>query len=179
LNPTIDDKRHKLLGILTKQRINSELKKVEYNVPGVSFDLIYKELDCDDDELQLITSELYSSDEIVYYKADNVVGLFAKKKGKTAFSNNKYKRRISDRKKERVKFILPILAFVMSLASLYFSNITNILNSKFESENKELKDKIDTLEIQVNKLKLDVYNNPKEYRNKDTSNVVLKNFEKN
>jgi hypothetical protein len=67
----------------------------------------------------------------------------------------------------------------MSLASLYFSNITNILNSKFESENKELKDKIDTLEIQVNKLKLDVYNNPKEYRNKDTSNVVLKNFEKN
>lgn len=175
----IDDKRHKLLGLLTKQRNDLELKKAEYNALGVPFDKIYKELDCDEDELQLITSELYTSDEIGYHDAHNIIGLFAKKNGKTAFSNNKYKRRISDRKKERVKFILPILALAISLASLYFSNITNIRKSTFESENKELKDKIDTLEIQVNKLKLDVYNNPNEYKNKDTSYVDLKNVGKN
>ena len=175
----IDYKRHKLLGLLTKQRNDLELKKAEYNALGVPFDKIYKELDCDEDELQLITSELYTSDEIGYHDAHNIIGLFAKKNGKTAFSNNKYKRRISDRKKERVKFILPILAFVISLASLYFSNITNIRKSTFESENKELKDKIDRLEIQVNKLKLDVYNNPNEYNNKDTSYVDLKNVGQN
>ncbi len=170
----IDTKRHKLLGILTKQRNDLELKKAEYNALGVPFDKIYKKLDCDEDELKLITSELYTSDEIGYHDAHNIVGLYAKKNGKTAFSNKKYKRRISERKKERVKFILPILAFAISLASLYFSNITNIRKSKFESENKELKDKIDTLELRVNKLKLDVYNNPNEYKNTDSLNVEKK-----
>ena len=175
----IDDKRHKLLGLLTKQRNDLELNKAEYNAFGVSFDKIFKELDCDEDELQLITSELYTSDEIGYHNQYNIIGLFVTKNGKTAFSNEKYKRRISDQKKERVKFILPILAFVISLASLYFSNITNIRKSTFDTENKELKDKIYTLEIQVNKLKLDVYNNQNEYKNKDTSFVDLKNVGKN
>lgn len=56
----IDYKRHKLIGILTKQRKDLELKKAEYNALGVPFNKIYKELDCDEDELHSITSDLYT-----------------------------------------------------------------------------------------------------------------------
>ena len=169
----IDDKRHKLLGLLTKQRNDLELKKAKDNSLGVPFNKIYKELDCNEYELQLITSELYTSDEIGYHDAHNIVGLFAKKNGKTAYANKKYKRRISDRKKERVKFILLILAFIISLASLYFSNMANIRKSTFDTENKELKNKIDTLEFQVKELKNDLKTHPNVYKNNNPLGVSL------
>ena len=167
----IDTKRHKLLGILTKQRKDLELKKAEYNALGVPFDKIYKELDCDEDELQSITSELYTSEEIGYHDAHNIVGLFVKDKGVTAFANKKYSNRIVERRKERVKFILPILAILISSASLYFSKFANIDEKQFDKVNREMQMKIDTLELQVNKLKLKSYNNLNEYKNTDSLTV--------
>lgn len=167
----IDTKRHKLLGILTKQRKDLELKKAEYNALGVPFEKLYNELDCDEDELHSITSELYTSEEIGYHDAHNIVGLFAKDKGVTAFANKKYSNRIVERRKERVKFILPILAILISSTSLYFSNFANIDEKQFYKVNKEMQMKIDTLELQVSKLKLKSYNNLNEYKNTDSLSV--------
>ena len=167
----IDTKRHKLLGILTEQRKNVELKKEGYNALGVTFEHIYSGIDCDKDELHSITSELYTSEEIGYHDAHNIVGLFAKDKGVTAFANKKYGNRIVERRKERVKFILPILAILISSASLYFSKFANIDEKQFDKVNKEMQMKIDTLEFQVNKLQLKSYNNLNEYKNTDSLNV--------
>jgi hypothetical protein len=170
----IDTKRHKLLGILTEQRKNVELKKEGYNALGVTFENIYSGIDCDKDELHSITSELYTSEEIGYHDAHNIVGLFAKDKGVTAFANKKYSNRIVERRKERVKFILPILAILISSASLYFSKFANIDEKQFDKVNKEMQMKIDTLELQVNRLKLKSYNNLNEYKNTDSLNVGKK-----
>jgi len=167
----IDTKRHKLLGILTEQRKNVELKKEGYNTLGVAFENIYSGIDCDKDELHSITSELYTSDEIGYHDAYNIVGLFAKDNGVTAFANKKYNNRIIERRKERVKFILPILAILISSASLYFSKFANIDEKQFDKVNKEMQKKIDTLELQVNKLKIKSYNNLNENNDTDSLNV--------
>tara|TARA_R110000868_G_scaffold409990_1_gene696807 strand:- start:177 stop:695 length:519 start_codon:yes stop_codon:yes gene_type:complete len=167
----IDTKRHKLLGILTEQRKNVELKKEGYNALGVTFENIYSGIDCDKDELHSIISELYTSEEIGYHDAHNIIGLFAKDKGVTAFANKKYINRIVERRKERVKFILPILAILISSASLYFSKFANIDEKQFDKVNKEMQMRIDTLELQVNKLKLKSYNNLNEYKNNDSLNV--------
>ena len=167
----IDTKRHKLLGILTEQRKNVELKKEGYNALGVTFENIYSVIDCDKDELHSITSELYTSEEIGYHDAHNIVGLFAKDKGVTSFANKKYNNRIIERRKEHIKFILPILAILISSASLYFSKFVNIDEKQFDKVNKEMQKKIDTLELQVNKLKLKSYNNLNENKNKDSLKV--------
>jgi hypothetical protein len=170
----IDTKRHKLLGILTEQRKNVELKKEGYNALGVTFENIYSGIDCDKDELHSITSELYTSEEIGYHDAHNIVGLFAKDKGVTAFANKKYNNRIIERRKERIKFILPILAILISSASLYFSKFANIDEKQFDKVNKETQRKIDTLELQVNKLILKSYNNLNENNDMDSLNVEKK-----
>ena len=154
----IDDKRHKLLGLLTKQRKYLELKKAEYNALGVPFDKIYKELDCSEDELHSITSDLYTSEEIGYHDAYNIVGLFAKDKGVTAFSNKKYHNRVIERRKERVKFfvqtIVPILALVVAILSLSlkFDNLKMQSDKELQKlEYKLLKQKkrIDSMETSL------------------------------
>lgn len=167
----IDAKRHKLLGMLYKQRKDVELQKAENNILGISFGKIYEGLECDEDELHLITSDLFSSGEIEYHDAYNIIGLFAKGKGVTSFVNEKYLKRIKERKKERVKFVLPIIAVLISLASLFFSKITNNnVQSKFDTKAKEIRSEIDILKFQVDKLKKQVYYNPKRNENKDSLN---------
>lgn len=157
----LDTKRHKLLGILTKQRKDLELKKSEYNAFGVPFDKIYKKLDCDEDELHSITSDLYTSQEIGYHDAQNIVGLFAKDKGVTAFANKKYHNRVIERRKERVKFFvqiaIPILALVVAILSLSlkFDNLKKQSDKELQKlEDKLLKQKmrIDSMEINLKKI---------------------------
>lgn len=151
----VDSQRHKLLGILTKQRKNLELKKAEYNALGVPFDRIYKELDCNEDELHSITSDLYTSDEIGYHDAYNIIGIFAKENGVTAFVNKKYYYRVLDRRKERIKFfvqtVIPILALLVAILSLTakFENLKIQSDREIEKlENKLIKQKkqIDSIE---------------------------------
>ncbi|MDN3722749.1 hypothetical protein QRD02_00015 [Aequorivita sp. SDUM287046] len=152
----IDAKRHKLLGILSKQANDLDLNKAEYNALGVSFERILYELNCNEDELQLITSDLYTSDEIGYHNAYEIVGLFAKEKGMTAFANKKYRERIYERRKEFIKFlvqtIIPILALIVAILSLSlkFEN----LKLQSDKELQELKDKLNKQENQLNQLEL-------------------------
>ena len=148
----IDAKRHKLLGILSKQRNDLDLNKAEYNALGVPFERIFKELNCDEDELKLITSELYTSDEIGYHDAYNIVGLFTKDNGATAFANKKYWKRILERRKERIKFfvqtVIPILALIIAILSLS----VKFDNLKLQSD-KELEKLKTNLKEQENRLK--------------------------
>ena len=141
-------KRHKLLGILSKQRNDLELEKAEYNALGVPFEKIYTELNCNEDELKLITSELYTADEIGYHDAYDIVGVFAKDNGLSAFANKKYSRiywkRISDLTKNAVQIVIPILSLLIAFIALTI---------KIDTLNKSTENKIDNLEKQVIELK--------------------------
>ena len=158
-------KRHKLLGILSKQRNDLELEKAEYNALGVAFEKIYTELNCNEDELKLITSELYTADEIGYHDAYNIVGIFAKDNGLSAFANKKYSRiywkRVSDLTKNAVQIIIPILSLLIAFIALTI---------KIESLNKSTDDKIEKLEKQVIELKteLDKTKNKVDIKKNDT-----------
>ncbi|MEE9363109.1 MAG: hypothetical protein V3U92_10980 [Cellulophaga sp.] len=144
-------KRHKLLGILSKQRNDLELKKAEYNALGVTFERIFEELNCNEDELKLIESELYSCEEIGYHDTYNIVGLFVKDNGLSSFSNKKYKhlywKRITDLTKNGVQIIIPILSLLIAYVALTI---------KFESLNKSTDNKLDNLEQQVIELKFEL-----------------------
>jgi len=156
-------KRHKLLGILSKQRNDLELKKAEYNALGVPFEKIYAELNCNEDELKLITSELYSADEIGYHDAHNIVGVFAKDNGLSAFANKKYSRiywkRISDLTKNAVQIVIPILSLLIAFIALTI---------KIETLNKSTENKIDNLEKQVIELKTELEQNKINIKKIDT-----------
>jgi hypothetical protein len=137
----LNKKRHKLLEILSKHRNDFELKKAKYNALGVSFIEIYKELNCTDDELQIITAELYTSDEIGYHDAHNIIGLFAKKNGLSAFSNQKYiniwRDNLFNTSKNIVQIFIPVLALIVAILSftLKFDN----LQKQSEKELQEVK----------------------------------------
>lgn len=157
-------KRHKLLGILSKQRNDLELKKAEYNALGVPFEKIYSELNCNEDELKLITSELYTADEIGYHDAYDIVGIFAKDNGLSSFANKKYSRiywkRVSDLTKNAVQIIIPILSLLIAFIAL---------SIKIESLNKSTDNKIDNLEKQVIELKSEL--------NKTKNRIITKEID--
>jgi len=169
----IDTKRHKLLGILTEQRKNVELKKEGYNALGVTFENIYSEIDCDKDELHSITSELYTSEEIGYHDAHNIVGLFAKDKGVTAFTNEKYHNRVIERRKERVKFfvqtVIPILALVVAILSL--SVKFNNLKMQSDKELQKLEDKLLKQKMRIDSMETNLKSYPNVNKNKDSLKV--------
>ncbi|MDK2773326.1 MAG: hypothetical protein KYX68_14065 [Flavobacterium sp.] len=135
-------KRHKLLELLSKHRNNVELNKAKYNALGVSFEEIYKELKCNDDELHVITSELYTSDEIGYHDAYNIIGLFAKDKGLSAFSNRKYIKLWWDNlfniSKNIVQIFIPILSLIIAYVAL--TTKSNQIQKKSEKELQEVKE---------------------------------------
>lgn len=153
----IDAKRHKLLGILSKQKNDWLFNKARYNAIGVPFENIIEALKCSEDELELITSELYSSEEIGYHNSQNIVGLHIKDNGATAFANKKYKRRIFERRKEQIRFsvqtIIPILALIIAILSLSIK----FNNLKLHSDEKlqELYTKFEEQGVRLNKLELE------------------------
>ncbi|WP_420553084.1 hypothetical protein [Tenacibaculum aiptasiae] len=164
----LDRKRHKLLELLTKQRKNVELKKNGFDTLGVPFKILLEELNCNEDQLHSITSELYSSDEIKYHDANQVIGLYVRPLGMTAFTNKKYLKRINTRIKDIIKFWIAIIAIAISLGSFYISKVKNISNSAFDKESKELKLKIDTMETQLKEMKLEFNNRLKFGTKKDS-----------
>ena len=172
----IDTKRHKLLGILTEQRKNVELKKEGYNALGVTFENIYSGIECDKDELHSITSELYTSEEIGYHDAHNIVGLFAKDKGVTAFANNKYNNRVTERRKEKIKFFvqtaIPILALIIAIITL--SMKFNNLKMQSDKELQKLESIIKEQEQRIDNLEKHPYNNLNENNDTDSLNVGKK-----
>src|SRR5574343_1232649 len=127
-------KRHKLLELLSKHRNNVELNKAKYNAFGVTFEDIYKSLNCNDDELHIITSELYTSQEIGYHNAYDIIGLFAKEKGLSAFSNKKYLKLWWDNLFNISKNIVQIFIPILSLIIAYVALTTKSSNLQKQSE---------------------------------------------
>jgi hypothetical protein len=162
-------KRHKLVVILSKQRNDLELEKAEYNALGITFEKIFKELNCNEDELKLITSELYTCEEIGYHDASNVVGLFAKDNGLSAFSNKKYQKlywkRITDLTKNGVQIIIPILSLLIAFVALTI---------KFESLNKSTENKIENLEKRVSEIKSELEKTKKEITLNKVDSLIKK-----
>ena len=153
-------KRHKLLGILAKQRGDLKLKKADPMILGVSTESILKDLNCNEDELELITSELHTQDEIKYFNAHGVVGFFARPNGVSAFSDKKYLRlnnsRIKSNLKDFVQIIIPILSLV--IAVLAISLKINNLNSKTDKEIKAIELKQESILNSINKLEMKTKN---------------------
>ncbi len=161
----INLKRHNLLGILFKPRSEWEINKAENIAIGVPFDKICNELNCQKDELPLITSELFSSDEIGPQNTHGIVGLCAKPKGLTAYSNKKYKRlnnaRIKNNLKDFVQIIIPVFALVVAILTL---------SIKIENLNTKTAKEIKTIELRQKHLQdqIDILNNQKESWQKDS-----------
>ena len=172
----IEKKRHKLLEILTKQRNDVDLGKSESNAYGIMFSDIFRELECDEDQLKLITSELFSSDEIGYFNANSIVGLFVKSNGKTAFSNKKYLKRIIEQRKEIVKFLvqttIPILALVIAIITLSLK--FNSLKIQSKEELQKLESIIKEQGQRINKLEKYPSKNQIENKKKDSLNFRKK-----
>ncbi len=156
----INRKRHKLLGILSIQRNNFNLKKASNNTQAIDFETILKELNCNEDELQIITSELYSCDEIDDYTY-SFKGLFAKKNGLTSFSNKKYVNIIRKNRIENAKSFVQIVIPIFSLIIAYVAITTKSENiqKQYGKELQEVKllliqhkARIKTLEYRIEKI---------------------------
>ena len=161
---SLDVKRHELLRILTKKRKDIDLRKSKDNVSGVSYDVIYKELKCNAEELHSITSELYTSNEIEYHNNYNIIGVFATKNGVTSFNNKKYLNRIKEKRRESIRFfvqtIIPVLALVVATLSLSlkFDNLKMQSDKELEKLEYKLlkqKERIDNMESLTNTKNMD------------------------
>jgi hypothetical protein len=145
---TLNNKRHKLLEFLSNHKNNVKLKRTQSIGIGVSYEEIYKELNCKDVDLQLITAELYSSDEIGFFNAYNIVGLYATEKGVASFSNKKYRRLnnafIKNSIKDLVQIIIPVLSLVITILVI----INN--DSKKTKEIKAIEQKLELIQKHIN-----------------------------
>lgn len=164
-------KRHKLLKLLSIHRNNVELGKAKQNALGVSFEIIFKELNCNEDKLQIITSELYTSDEIGYHNAHNINGLFATDKGLSAFSNRKYIKIYWDNFFNTAKNIVQVFIPVFSLIIAYVALTTKSdnLQKQYEKELQEVKflllkqqEHTKLLEDRIEKIQVNPEKNPNE-----------------
>ncbi len=159
-------KRHKLLGILSKQRTDLILRKADPLILGVSAESILKDLNCNEDELELIASELHTQDEIKHFNAHGVKGLFARPNGVSAFSDKKYLRlnnsRLKNNLKDLVQIIIPVLSLLITLAVILKDN------SKNTKEIKAIELKLESIQDSINMLELRTKNYPKSQTNTDS-----------
>ena len=159
-------KRHKLLGVLSKQRGDLKLRKADPMILGVSSESILKDLNCSEDELELITSELRTQDEIKDFDADGVKGFFARPNGVSAFSNKKYLRlnnsRIKNNAKDLVQIIIPVLSLLITLVVILKDN------SKNTKEIQTIEQKLESIQDSINILELRTKNYPNHQINMDS-----------
>mgnify|MGYP000892693112 FL=1 len=148
-------KRHRLLKLLSKHRNNVIINNPVNSSLGVTFEDIYKDLNCTEKDLYIITSELYISDEIGYHDANNIVGLYVKEKGVSAFSNRKYINILYDKLinilKNIVQIFIPILSLIIAYVAL--TTKTNNLKKLYEKELQEVKKELKEQKLYIESLK--------------------------
>lgn len=153
-------KRHKLLGILSNGRDNFNIIKDRRNILGVSFEEMYKKLKCNEAELHSITSELYTSKEIEYYDAYNVIGLFSTPEGLTAYENRKYINvfwnNFFNTSKNIVQVFIPVFSLIIAYVAL--TTKSDNLKKEVDKELQVLKKTILIQEKKINKLETKVKN---------------------
>lgn len=148
-------KRHNLLEILSKQSIDFDLHKTTDF--SVSSNTILKKLNINELFLNSIISELNINKEIDYYFWNDIEkkGLFVTPLGVSSYSNKKYKKlfylNIKNNLKDFVQIIIPILSLLITLLVVK-DNLSK--ESKFNTQVKELKERIESLENRRNTLKI-------------------------
>jgi len=155
----LDLKRHKLLMILSINRIKFEANKLQGEVLGTSFDELSQKLRCDIFKFNVIASELYDNNEIRHYNQHNINGVYCENNGLTSFSNNKYKARywkdIWNNLLTISQIIVPIMALLVALIA--------VLDSR---QSKEHSEEIKQLRNEMNKLQ-----ESQDYSNKQIYNI--------
>jgi hypothetical protein len=117
-------KQHSLLGLLFEQH----LKAVNENgkeVIGVSFEKICNFLDCNKDQLHLITAKLFDEKEVGLYRVSSIEGLYLAKKGFTALSTKKY---LKEASKYRIDLIKDYLNITVSTIAIITAIITTVIS---------------------------------------------------
>jgi len=118
----LDLKRHKLLKILSVNRIKFEAKKLQGEVLGTSFDELSQKMRCDIFKFNVIASELYDNDEIRHYNQHSINGVYCANNGLTSFSNGKYKARywkdIWNNLLTISQIVVPIMALLVALIAV-------------------------------------------------------------
>lgn len=115
-------KRHKVLGLLSKSRIQFDSGKIESDFKlGVSFEELQKELKCDLNTCELIYSTLYYEKEVEHTDTA-VYGLFSTQKGLTSYSEKKYlkenEKLIVNYLRNFVQIVIPILSLIVAILAL-------------------------------------------------------------
>jgi hypothetical protein len=148
-------KKHNLLELLSKQSVNFDLGKTTNF--SVSITIILKKLDINEFLLYPIISELIVNKEIDYYFWNEIEkkGLFATPLGVSSYSNKKYKKlffsNIRNNSKDLVQIIIPIVSLLITLL-IVKDNLSK--ESKYNTQVKELKERIEKLESRGNTLKI-------------------------
>lgn len=118
----LDLKRHKLLKILSVNRIKFEAGKLQGGVLGTSFDELSQKMRCDILKFNVIASELYDNNEIRHYNQHSINGVYCENNGITSFSNGKYKARfwqdIWNNLLSISQIIVPIMALLVALIAV-------------------------------------------------------------
>ena len=163
--------RHKVLGILVKQRIDVEIYHVEKkNVLGVEFKDILKELNISREELFIVVAKLRSELEVDFYSVD-FKGYFAKPKGVVSYFEKKYLKITRDETRGNIKFYIQS---IIPAVALIIAGISIGLNIYQVSLNKEKQKDIENIEEQLESLSNRIY-----YLEEKTKNSENESLKKN
>lgn len=140
----INKKRHGLLELLTQQRVDTAFHKKEKYLAISVKDLMVK-LNCDRDELHLITCGLIVEDEIILTKKDgdkpDDVTFHASNKGVASYTHGKYITLHKDKIWKRVSNTVLVAGFLLSVLS-----INDWFKSSSGQETESLEKRIELLE---------------------------------
>jgi hypothetical protein len=120
----INKKRHLLLKILSEKTNTSKINNEQ--CIGLSNEEIFKSLNINRYELEVIASEFYENKEVNFYAMYGVKrGLSLTIKGTSSYSSEKYLKRNKteniNKAKDWVTIIIPIVSVVMSFIIFYTS----------------------------------------------------------
>ena len=118
--------QHKLLKLLSNQFV--EWDKTHTGTVAVPFDTICKELNCNKEQLHIITAQLFSEKEVGLYNVSGVEGLYIDKAGLSSYAGKKYlkekKTKYFDEIKNWVQVTIPVLSLLLAILIFIRSNDT-------------------------------------------------------
>lgn len=138
-------KHHKILKLIAERNI--QFNKDFKGIPAVEFETLYKELNCDFIELNLITARLFSEKECQLYDVSGVKGLFCNAEGLTSYVTKKY---LKENRKAILSAIKDTLVIVVAFITIASAIYTASKASKTEASNKQ---KIEMLQRELDTLK--------------------------
>jgi hypothetical protein len=141
-------RKHKLLGILSKQYILSEIGESENGEIGLNNDIIIKGLKMSKYKYELIKQSLLDSGEVERHNPKYILGLYSTLKGVASFNDKKYTKAFFDDIINILKNIVQIVIPILSLFIAYYA-----IKLKISEVNNYNQKQIDTLRKEIKILK--------------------------